>query len=139
MPVSLIKKIIDNIIYLSILKLYKREIKMKLLTKAIKEKLIKNHESGEDENRKPVVKFFGGSSCTWLISEGEPLENGDMILFGLCDLGHGCAELGNVMLSELQSIRFKPFGLGVERDRHWTSSESLMGYARRAWKQGYIS
>jgi hypothetical protein len=56
---------------------------MKLITREIELKLKKNMALPEGE-REPVVKFFGGGACTWLISEKE----GD-ILFGLCDLGLG--------------------------------------------------
>ena len=50
---------------------------MKLITREIELKLKKNMALPEGE-RRPVVKFFGGGACTWLISEKE----GD-ILFGL--------------------------------------------------------
>jgi hypothetical protein len=49
----------------------------------------------------------------------------------------GCAELGSVRISELESIRL-PFGLGIERDLHWTPKQTLMGYAREAWQAGEI-
>jgi hypothetical protein len=90
---------------------------MKLITSQIQKKLEKNHakvcETGESV---PVVlKLFGGQ-CTWLISEIEP--DGDT-MWGLCDIGHGCCEFGSVSLSEIKSVRFKPFGLGVERDMYF--------------------
>ena len=111
---------------------------MRLLTKAIKTKLLKNgavnnvHKSidGNTEDFKPVVKFFGGAAGTWLISEMDP-ENPD-ILFGLCDLGFGEPEIGNVSLSELQAVRFKPFGLGIERDLWFKANKTLTEYAGEA-------
>jgi hypothetical protein len=40
-------------------------------------------------------------------------------MFGLCDLGMGFPELGYVSLNEMKAVRL-PFGLGIERDLHWT-------------------
>jgi len=107
---------------------------MKLLTKPQREKLIKNHTEGE-KNRKPVVKLFGGSSCTWLLSELDPETN---ICFGLCDLGMGFPELGDVSLDELIAIKFPPFGLPIERDKHFEAEKTLSEYANEANKLGYI-
>ena len=86
---------------------------MKLITKEVKKKLDDNMKLPE-KDRQPVVKFFGGGACNWFISEMD----GD-ILYGLCDLGLGYREFGTVYLSELESLDFG-FGLGVERDLHWT-------------------
>ena len=63
------------------------------------------------------------------------LQNPDAtdIAFGLCDLGMDCAELGGVSLTELRSIRL-PFGLGIERDIHWTATHSIGTYARAGYK-----
>ena len=65
-------------------------------------------------------KFFDPvGAATWFISEAERvvLNDGtdDLQLFGWCDMGMGCPELGYVMLSELASIS-GPLGLGIERD-----------------------
>ena len=109
---------------------------MQLLTKEIKAKLIKNHQkqaiaSLKDKyiEFKPVVKYFGGSSCTWLITE---MLDDDDTLFALCDLGLGCPELGYVSLRELESLKFPPFGLGVERDLYFTASKTLSQYHNEA-------
>ena len=106
---------------------------MKLITREIELKLKKNMAVPEGE-RRPVVKFFGGGACTWLISEKE----GD-ILFGLCDLGLGCAELGYVALSELEGLRFPPFGLGVERDSSFEPDKTLSEYASEAARLGRVA
>tara|TARA_R100001510_G_C7575652_1_gene150466 strand:+ start:325 stop:642 length:318 start_codon:yes stop_codon:yes gene_type:complete len=103
---------------------------MKLLTKELEKKLRSNNWSNT-----PVVKFFGGGACTWLISEMD--EDGDT-LFGLCDLGHGCPELGKVSLSELQNLKFPPFGLGVERDRYFKADKTITQYAEEARANGRI-
>ena len=60
---------------------------MMLMTKKIKEQLIKNFTANvnreEPIDHVPVLKLFGGGSCTWLITEYDQ-END--ILFGLCCL-----------------------------------------------------
>jgi len=61
--------------------------------------------------------FTPDAGCTWLISEWHE-EAGEVLLFGLCDLGMGFPELGYVSLHELMSIRGK-LGLPVERDLYW--------------------
>lgn len=93
-----------------------------LLTKAIERELLaaapKNH--GAPETVKVVAKFFTpDAQCTWFITEGEQDEgSGDWTLFGLCDLGMGCPELGYVSFNELKTLR-GGLGLPVERDLHW--------------------
>lgn len=88
---------------------------MKLITADIRKKLEKNYQqvSETGESGPVVLKLFGGSNMTWLITDIDP--DGDTMM-GLCDIGQGFCEFGSVSLSELQSIRFPPFGLGVERD-----------------------
>ena len=117
---------------------------MQLLTQPIRERLLANgrataaaQEAGEDEpDHRPVVKLFNPcGAATWLLTELDP-DDPD-IAFGLCDLGMQCPELGSVRISELQAYR-GPLGLGIERDRHWTARDTLMGYARKAWKAGCI-
>jgi hypothetical protein len=114
---------------------------MKILTKSQKEKLIQNYKKTyskpepDGAEHKPVVKLFGGSSCTWLLTELEPDSD---IAFGLCDIGQGCAELGSVSLNELMAIRFPPFGLPIERDFHFEANKSIGEYAKEARELGYI-
>ena len=109
---------------------------MVLLTKAIREALIRNHQAtcqaegrGESVDHWPAVKLFtpwaGG---TWLLTELD--EAGDQ-LFGLCDLGLGFPELGYVSLAELEGLR-GPGGLRVERDRYFEASAPLSAYAEAA-------
>ena len=89
---------------------------MKLITADIQKKLEANYnktaETGITGN--VVLKLFGGSRSTWLITEIEP-DNDTM--WGLCDIGMDCCEFGTVSLSELKQSRFRPFNLPVERDR----------------------
>lgn len=105
---------------------------MKLLTKALEKKLIANIGK---ENVEPVVKFFGGAACTWLITEYDPDQDS---FFGLCDLGLGSPELGYVSRTELEEIRFRPFGLGVERDLHFKADKKIQDYALAARLAGRI-
>ena len=92
---------------------------MKLITADIRRKLEKNYKQAEETGKSGdvVLKLFGGSNMTWLITDIAP--DGDTMM-GLCDIGMGCCEFGSVSLRELQSVRFPPFGLGVERDRFFS-------------------
>jgi len=106
---------------------------MKLFTKAIERKLIDNFNRAESGTEvvdfKPVVKLFGGAACTWLLTELNP-ENG--LAYGLCDLGLGFPECGAVSIEELQSIKFPPFGLPIERDMHFKADKTLSEYSAAA-------
>lgn len=110
--------------------------KQMLLTKELEKKLVANHVANAKGNADhvPVVKFFGGGACTWLISEYDPDER---TFFGLCDLGMGEPELGYVSRDELESIRFQ-FGLRVERDYWWTGDKPMSEYARVAHSERRI-
>lgn len=63
---------------------------------------------------------------------------GDLdIAFGLCDLGLGAPEAGDVSLAELSALRGK-LGLPVERDRHFTPTKTLHEYTNEAQDLGRI-
>lgn len=118
--------------------------KMELLTKEIKERLLengrKNSERIADDGKtidfEPVVKLFTpDAGATWLLTEIDPDDQD--IAFGLCDLGVGCPELGNVSLSEIAAVRGK-LGLPVERDLHFTAKKTLSQYADEANSLGCI-
>ncbi len=107
---------------------------MKFLTKPLHRKLLANGQK-PDQDHAPVVKFFNPcGAATWLISE---LDMDNDTAFGLCDLGMGCPELGNVSLKELQSIR-GPLGLGIERDRHFKTDRPMSEFAEKAYAAGRI-
>jgi hypothetical protein len=107
---------------------------MELMTAGIAERLIHNDkvmlDTGECDDA-VVVKYFDPmGAATWHVVSGTPLnadgepdyeagkEAADWHLFGHATLGDPwCAELGYVMLSELQSIA-APGRLGIERDLH---------------------
>lgn len=112
---------------------------MKLLTCVIRNKLIANHtrkQSGDADDLMPVVKLFTPwTNCTWLLTEYDPANN---ILYGLCDLGTQCPELGYVFLDELEQFK-GPGGLTIERDLSFKPEYTLSVYARMAREEGYIN
>jgi len=118
---------------------------MKLLTKDIRKRLVRNGEVRklftEDGRAEPdffpVVKLFTpDAQCTWLLTELDPADPD--IAFGLCDLGMGYPELGSVRISELESVRGR-LGLPIERDFYFRAARTLSAYATEARKCGYVS
>lgn len=117
---------------------------MMLFTAEIMAKLRANNESATmacgmgDHDPVPVVKILTpDANATWLLTEIEEDDEDDR-LFGLCDLGLGCPELGYVMRSDLESLRGKA-GLPVERDRGFTGCAPLSAYADYAMAHGSIA
>ena len=107
---------------------------MLLLTQDLRARLIANGKSRGDHV--PVVKFFNPVvSGTWLFSELD--DDGD-ILFGLCDLGFGCPEMGSVSLAEIAAVTL-PFGLTIERDLCFEGRFPLTIYADAARVCGGIT
>ncbi len=111
---------------------------MKLFTDEQYRQLLHN---GQPENRNcdhvPVVKLFTpDAAATWLLTEID-LDEPD-IAFGLCDLGLGFPELGNIYLPELIAFRGK-LGLPIERDVHFTATHPLSVYARAARSRSGIT
>ena len=107
---------------------------MKLLTKALRERLLKNGRN-RDHDHPPALKLFNPcGAATWLISELD--EDGER-MFGLADLGFGTPELGYSSLSEIAAIRVR-FGLGIERDLHFRPKYPLRIYTEAARAAGRI-
>ena len=107
---------------------------MQLLTPDLRAMLTANGQSQGDHV--PVVKFFSPvGAATWLFSELDA--DGD-ILFGLCDLGFGCPELGSASLSEIAAVTL-PFGLTIERDLCFEGRFPLTVYADAARLCGSIT
>jgi len=110
---------------------------MDLLTERLRARLRANADNrdGLDRDPVPVVKFFNPMGAgTWLATELD--EDGDT-LFGLADLGFGYPELGSFSLSEMTSVRL-PFGLGIERDLHFSTTHRLSEWAEAARSAGSI-
>jgi len=96
---------------------------MKLLTKEIEKRLIKNYEINKGKEKtvehKAVVKLFNPTGIgTWYLTEYNPETK---LAFGLSCLQE--KELGDVSMDEIQDFKGR-FGLGIERDR-WFESNKL--------------
>lgn len=94
---------------------------MKLLTKAQRTQMIKNHEQQDGtKSFDCVVKLFNPIGIgTWYLSELDPKTN---IAYGLCVIHE--AEYGYVDLDELSDTQVG-MGLGIERDIMFPSGLSL--------------
>ena len=97
---------------------------MKLLTKAQRDKLIRNHteNEGQEETKKHkvVVKLFNPTGIgTWYLTELNPYTN---IAFGLAEIHE--KEIGYVDIAELESLKL-PMGLKIERDRYSKIDKTL--------------
>ncbi|KKX29422.1 DUF2958 domain-containing protein [Rhizobium sp. LC145] len=112
-----------------------------LIPDELRARLIENGRASqerEDFDQRPVVKLFTpDGSATWLITEGYEEPDGDLRLFGLCDLGLGSPELGYVMLSEIEDLR-GGLGLPVERDLYFKGEHRLSRYTKMASHAGMI-
>lgn len=119
---------------------------MKPLPKEILDQLLSNGRANRDANgllredtidHKPVVKLFTpDGAATWLLTEVDPEDPDEA--FGLCDLGMGHPELGNVSLSELAAARGH-LGLPIERDLYFVATKTLSEYAKEAAEKGRIA
>jgi len=108
---------------------------MLLIPDPLGERLVANFRAGLEHDPVPVVKLYApwGVAC-WLLTE--LMEDGDT-LFGLCDLGFGCPELGYVSWADLEALR-GPLGLGIRRDEHFAPTRPLSVYASAARLWGRI-
>ena len=98
---------------------------MKILTKQIEQAFEKQGATGDMElsDIKVLMKIFNpsGGQTWWLY---ERLD--DDIFMAFVNLGDPeMAECGTVSLSELKSIRVKPYGLKLERDLYWNQKTTL--------------
>jgi hypothetical protein len=59
-------------------------------------------------------------------------------MFGLADLGMQCVELGDVSITEMQSIRLM-FGLKIERDYNFKAKHPISVYAEEGRRLGRIA
>ncbi len=103
-----------------------------LMTKAIKDTMLKNEREGRGlgirGHVKPVLKLFcSWGAATWLLTELSP----EGRAFGLCDLGIGYPELGYVDMREVLKVT-GPLGLKIERDTSFRANKTLAEYAAQA-------
>lgn len=107
----------------------------RLLTPDLRDRLVENGLN-KDRDHIPVIKLFvPDGAATWLITEIDP--DDPNLLFGLCDLGLGCPELGYVSLTELLTVR-RRLGLPIERDLYFRADKPLSAYADEARIKGRI-
>lgn len=108
---------------------------MKLMTKEL-EKIFEKYPIGSQDGllgeAKVIAKFFNPTGVgTWLITEGNKMEDGDYEMYGYCHLGDDdCAEFGCVFLSELENLEL-PFGLSVERDLYMPKDINIVDAIKR--------
>ena len=103
---------------------------MKLITKELEKKFKKYplySQDGLGGDAKVIAKFFNPIGAgTWLITEGNKLDDGDYEMFGYCHLGDDFnAEFGYVMLSDLENIKL-PLGMSIERDLYLKEGQTLI-------------
>jgi len=100
-----------------------RRMRDKFLTKEVLKKLKpfgSTNNTPFTDIRPPLKLFNPCGAATWWIWEYD----GEDTLYGIADLGIGFREVGTVSLSELESIKCPPFGLGIERDKHWRGDKT---------------
>lgn len=109
---------------------------MLLIPETLRIRLLAHGATVDEIDHPPVLKLFDPTgAATWLVTE--MMADGDT-LFGLCDLGMGCPELGYASLAELSALRLR-FGLRIERDRHFRARFPLSVYAEAARRAGAIT
>lgn len=92
---------------------------MKIITKAIEKAFEKQGYTGNKSAKdiKIVLKLFNPCGAgTWYIYE--KLDDDTYMCFANLN-DPEMAECGTVSMSELMSLKFRPFGLGIERDMHF--------------------
>jgi hypothetical protein len=91
---------------------------MKLFTKEIDKKLFQQYPYGSDlASQQVVAKIFNPyGRGTWYLLNSDPADPD--YLWAIVDLFE--VEIGSVSRTELESIKVKPFGLGLERDLYFS-------------------
>ena len=106
---------------------------MKLMTKELEKKFERYplySQDGMGGKAKVLVKYFNPVGAgTWLITEGNKLENGDYEMFGYCHLGDDdFAELGYVMLSDLERGHYRvAFSIDTAEENHGKCEVAMGG------------
>lgn len=108
---------------------------MERLKENFRKNLARRKDGADPIDFRPVLKLWMPTGrAIWLVTEYD--EEIDL-LFGLCDLGMGCPELGYVCLYELKSV-VGPCGVHADRDSTFIASRTLSEYAEDARRRGYI-
>ena len=91
---------------------------MKLITKAIEKAFAKQGDTSQKSMSeiKIIMKLFGGGAFSWYLYEKID-EDTYMAFVNLGD--PEMSECGYVSMSELEAVKFPPFGLGIERDMYF--------------------
>jgi len=99
---------------------------MKLFTKEIDKKLFQQYPDRNDlASQQVVAKIFNPyGRGTWYLLNSDPADPD--YLWAIVDLFE--VEVGSVSRSELESIKVKPFGLGLERDLYFSPINALELY-----------
>ena len=92
---------------------------MKLFTKEILNQFKKQGDTSEKSANEITVicKLFGGSSASWYLYEYNEEYQEFQAYVNLGDVS--MAELGAVSRKELETIKFPPFNLPIERDLYF--------------------
>lgn len=91
--------------------------------------------SGRAFDPRPLVKLFTpDAGATWLIAAISP---DGRTAWGVCDLGLGFVEIGELDMAELCAVRGR-LGLPVERDRWFAPSTTLEGYRAQGASGGRL-
>ncbi|TDE17734.1 DUF2958 domain-containing protein [Dyadobacter psychrotolerans] len=95
-------------------------------------------DQGNEIDPNPVVKLFTTNGrAIWLLTELSPFYEG--LAFGLCDLGFGEPELGNVYIPEIEAVKHATNGMPlVEKDLHFEATHPLSVYTGAARMFGEI-
>ena len=97
---------------------------MKLFTKSIEARLVKNYElakQGKEEELKVVVKLFNPTGIgTWYLTYMNPESN---VAWGLANKNE--KEQGFINVAELKEFKGR-MGLGIERDRMFESNKKTL-------------
>lgn len=128
----------------------------KMLTKPIIDAIAKTPYGSEDgvdrDSKKVIARYFGGAAFVCYVLEDDSFfkeyklddKTGKMVptstdesnieenmtVFCAQSLGYGL-ELGGVSLKEVFELRFRPFGLGVERDSSVEPFKYTLGELRK--------
>ena len=82
----------------------------------------------------PVVRLFNAHGAgTWMLTE---LAGDNDRAMGLCDLGVGFPEYGEVRLSELEQRI--PYRFWVERDHQFKANKSVLEFMTEAQRTGAL-